>query len=97
MSGTTRDAVDSEVVWQDKPYLFVDTAGIRKVRLLEEGADHVAVVLAKRAVDRAEVCVLMVSAEEGMREMDATIAGMVQESGRAVVVAVNLRAAVLLQ
>jgi len=89
VSGTTRDAVDSEVVWQGRPYLFVDTAGIRKVRLLEEGADHVAVVQARRAIDRAEVCVLMVSAEEGMREMDATIAGLVQESGRAVVVAVN--------
>jgi GTP-binding protein len=89
VSGTTRDTVDSLVKWQDKPYLFVDTAGIRKVRLLEEGADHVAVVQAKRAIDRAEVCVLMVSAEEGMREMDATIAGLVQESGRAVVVAVN--------
>jgi GTP-binding protein len=89
VSGTTRDAVDSEVIWQGKPYLFVDTAGIRKVRLLEDGADHVAVVQAKRAIDRAEVCVLMVSAEDGMREMDATIAGLVQESGRAVVVAVN--------
>jgi GTP-binding protein len=89
VSGTTRDTVDSEVIFQGKKYLFVDTAGIRKVRLLEEGADHVAVVQAKRAIDRAEVCVLMVSAEEGMREMDATIAGLVQESGRAVVVAVN--------
>lgn len=89
VSGTTRDAVDSELVWQGKPYLFVDTAGIRKVRLLEDGADHVAVVQAKRAIDRAEVCVLMVSAEDGMREMDATIAGLVQDSGRAVVVAVN--------
>ena len=89
VSGTTRDAVDSEVVWQGKPYLFVDTAGIRKVRLLEDGADHVAVVQAKRAIDRAEVCVLMVSAEEGMREMDATIAGLVEDSSRAVVVAVN--------
>ncbi len=89
VSGTTRDAVDSEVTWQGKPYLFVDTAGIRKVRMLEDGADHVAVVLAKRAIDRAEVCVLLVSAEDGMREMDATIAGLVQESGRAVVVAVN--------
>lgn len=89
VSGTTRDAVDSEISWQGKPYLLVDTAGIRKVRLLEDGADHVAVVQAKRAIDRAEVCVLMVSAEEGMREMDATIAGLVQDSGRAVVVAVN--------
>ncbi len=89
VSGTTRDAVDSLVTWQGKPYLFVDTAGIRKVRLLEDGADHVAVVQAKRAIDRAEVCVLLVYAEDGMREMDATIAGLVQESGRAVVVAVN--------
>ena len=89
VSGTTRDTVDSLVAWNGKPYLFVDTAGIRKVRLLEDGADHVAVVQAKRAIDRAEVCVLLISAEDGMREMDATIAGLVQESGRAVVVAVN--------
>ena len=89
VSGTTRDTVDSLVTWSGKPYLFVDTAGIRKVRLLEDGADHVAVVQAKRAIDRAEVCVLLVSAEDGMREMDATIAGLIQESGRAVVVAVN--------
>ncbi len=89
VSGTTRDTVDSLVTWQGKPYLLVDTAGIRKVRLLEDGADHVAVVQAKRAIDRAEVCVLLVSAEDGMREMDATIAGLVQDSGRAVVVAVN--------
>ena len=89
VSGTTRDAVDSLLTWQDRSYLFVDTAGIRKVRLLEDGADHVAVVQAKRAIDRAEVCVLMVSAEEGMREMDATIAGLIQDSSRAVVVAIN--------
>lgn len=89
VSGTTRDAVDSLLTWHDKSYLFVDTAGIRKVRLLEDGADHVAVVQAKRAIDRAEVCVLMVSAEEGMREMDATIAGLIQDSSRAVVVAIN--------
>jgi GTPase len=89
VSGTTRDAVDSLISWQNRPYLFVDTAGIRKVRLLEDGADHVAVVQARRAIERAQVCVLLVSAEEGMREMDATIAGLIQESGRAVVVAVN--------
>ena len=87
--GTTRDSVDSLLVKGDKRYLFVDTAGIRRVRLLKENVDHVSVVQARRSLDRADVAILVLDTVEGMREMDATIGGYIQESGRAVVLAVN--------
>lgn len=87
--GTTRDAVDSLLEKGGKRYLFVDTAGIRKVRHLDENVDHVAVVQARRSLDRADVALLVLDAVEGLREMDATIAGYVQEAGRPVVIVVN--------
>jgi GTP-binding protein len=87
--GTTRDAVDSLLVKGDKRYVFVDTAGIRRVRHLKENVDHVSVVQARRSIDRADVAILLLDAVEGMREMDATIAGYIQEAGRGVVLAVN--------
>src|SRR5207249_9603571 len=87
--GTTRDAVDSPLERGGKRYLFVDTAGIRKVRHLDENVDHVAVVQARRSLERADVALLVLDAEEGLRDMDATIAGYVQEAGRPVVIVVN--------
>jgi GTPase len=87
--GTTRDAVDSLLVKGDKRYVFVDTAGIRRVRHLKENVDHVSVVQARRSIDRADVAILLLDATEGMRQMDATIAGYIQEAGRGVVLAVN--------
>jgi GTP-binding protein len=87
--GTTRDAVDSEVRRGDKRYVFVDTAGIRRPRLLKENVDHVSVVQARHSLERADVAVLVLDATEGPREMDATIGGYVQKAGRAVVLAVN--------
>jgi GTP-binding protein len=87
--GTTRDSVDSVLVKGDKRYLFVDTAGIRKVRLLQENVDHVSVVLARRSLERADVALLILDTVEGLRDMDATIAGYVQEAGRPVVLVVN--------
>jgi GTP-binding protein len=87
--GTTRDAVDSLLVKDGQRYLFVDTAGIRRTRLLKENVDHVSVVQARRSIDRADVAVLVVDAAEGMRDMDATIGGYIQEARCGVVVAVN--------
>lgn len=87
--GTTRDAVDSLLERADKRYLFVDTAGIRKVKHLKENVDHVSVVQARRSIERADIVFLVLDAEEGMREMDATIGGYVQEAGRGVVLVVN--------
>jgi GTP-binding protein len=87
--GTTRDAVDELFERRGRRYLLVDTAGIRRVRLLKENVDHVSVVQARRAIERAEVAVLVLDAESGLREMDATIGGEVVEAGAGVVVAVN--------
>jgi len=87
--GTTRDAVDSLLEKNGKQYLFVDTAGIRRARLLKENVDHVSVVQARRALERADVAILVLDATEGMREMDATIGGYALEAGRPTVIVVN--------
>jgi GTP-binding protein len=87
--GTTRDAVDSLVERRGRRYLFVDTAGIRRLRLQKEHVDHVSVVQSRHSLDRADVAVLVLDALEGLREMDATIGGFVQDSRRGVLLAVN--------
>jgi GTP-binding protein len=87
--GTTRDSVDSLVERGDKRYLLVDTAGIRRIRLRKELVDHVSVVQARHSLERADVAVLVLDAVEGLREMDATIGGYVQDSRRGVLIAVN--------
>ena len=87
--GTTRDAVDSLLVRDGQRYLFVDTAGIRRSRHLQENVDYVSVVQSRRAIDRADVALLILDAVEGLREMDATIGGYVHEAGRGMVVVVN--------
>jgi GTP-binding protein len=87
--GTTRDSVDEVFERKGRRYRLVDTAGIRKVRLLKENVDHVSVVQSRRAIGRAHVAVVVLDAEEGLREMDATIGGEVLEAGAGVVIAVN--------
>jgi GTPase len=87
--GTTRDAVDEVFERRGRRYRLVDTAGIRRVRLLKENVDHVSVVLARRAIARADVAVLVLDAESGLREMDATIGGELVDAGAGVVIAVN--------
>ncbi len=87
--GTTRDAVDSLLERDGKRYLLVDTAGIRRARLLEQNVDHVSVVQSRQSIERGEVAVVVLDAADGLRDMDATIAGYVEEAGRAVVLAVN--------
>jgi GTP-binding protein len=87
--GTTRDTVDSVVEHDGARYLFVDTAGIRRQRLLKENVDHVSVVQARKAIERCDVAVLVLDPDDGLREMDATIGGYIQDAARAVVVAVN--------
>jgi GTP-binding protein len=87
--GTTRDAVDSLLERDGRTFLFVDTAGIRRQKHLKENVDHVSIVQAKRALERSDVALLVLDAAEGVREMDATIGGYVQEAGRPVVLVVN--------
>ncbi len=87
--GTTRDTVDSPFERAGRRYLLVDTAGIRRVRLLKENVDHVSVIQARRAVEHADVAFVVLDAESGLREMDATIAGRAVEAGVGIVVVVN--------
>jgi GTP-binding protein len=87
--GTTRDAVDDVFERDGRRYRLVDTAGIRRVRLLRENVDHVSVVQARHAIERSDVAILVLDVEAGLREMDATIGGDILEAGVGVVIAAN--------
>lgn len=89
IAGTTRDAVDTLVTKDDKKYLFIDTAGIRRKSKVNDNLEKYSVLRAYMAVDRADVCVIMIDAEEGFTEQDSKIAGYAHEQGKASVVAVN--------
>lgn len=87
--GTTRDATDTEVVIDGHRYCFVDTAGIRRRRLLKETVDHVSVLQARRSIRRADVAALVIDATEGVRELDIVVSNDVREMARGAVIVVN--------
>lgn len=87
--GTTRDAIDSEVTVDEQKYIFIDTAGMRKRGKINENVERYSVVRALNAVDRADVCIIMVDANEGVTEQDTKIAGYIHEQGKASIIAVN--------
>ncbi|MEA5137110.1 MAG: ribosome biogenesis GTPase Der [Candidatus Fimivivens sp.] len=89
IAGTTRDATDTEVDNDYGKYLFIDTAGIRRKNKVTESIEHYSVLRAYMAVDRAEVCVIMIDALEGFTEQDSKIAGYAHEQGKGCIVAVN--------
>lgn len=88
-AGTTRDAVDTPVIRGGKKYLLIDTAGIRRKSKVNDNIEKYSVLRAYMAVDRADVCVIMIDAEEGFTEQDSKIAGYAHEQGKASVIAVN--------
>ncbi len=87
--GTTRDAIDSEVRWRGTEYLFIDTAGVRRRGRIERGVERISVDRTMKAVERAEVAVLLMDAAEGVTDQDTKIAGLVLQAGRGCVLAVN--------
>lgn len=89
IAGTTRDAVDTELVYQGKEYVFIDTAGLRRKNKIKEELERYMIVRTVSAVERADVVVLVIDAQEGVTEQDAKIAGIAHERGKAVMVAVN--------
>ncbi len=89
IAGTTRDAVDTEIVYHGKEYVFIDTAGIRRKNRVKEELEHFMVLRAVSAVEKADVVVLVIDAVEGVTEQDAKIAGIAHERGKAVIIAVN--------
>jgi GTP-binding protein len=87
--GTTVDSVDTEVLYEGEPLILIDTAGIRRKRSVEEGLEALAVMQALRAIERSNVVVLMIDAQQGASEQDARLAGLSIERGRALVIALN--------
>ncbi|MBE6610910.1 MAG: ribosome biogenesis GTPase Der [Ruminococcaceae bacterium] len=87
--GTTRDAVDTRVENEFGKYTFIDTAGIRRQSRVEDRIEKFSVLRAKMAVERADVCVLMIDANEGVTEQDEKIAGIAHESGKACIIVIN--------
>jgi GTP-binding protein len=91
MPGTTRDAIDVELQWHGKKFTVVDTAGIRKAGKVHKAGqvENVAVVIAKRAIARADVVVLMIDALEGPADQDGAIAGEAERTGSSIVIVAN--------
>ena len=89
IAGTTRDAVDTEVTYHGKEYVFIDTAGLRRKNKIKEELEKYMIVRTVSAVERADVVVMVIDAAEGVTEQDAKIAGIAHERGKAVVIAVN--------
>lgn len=89
VAGTTRDAVDSEVIRGEQKYIFIDTAGMRRKAKVTENIEHFSVLRALMAVDRADVCVVMIDATVGFTEQDSKVAGYAHDKGKACVIAVN--------
>lgn len=87
--GTTRDAIDSRVENKYGKYNFIDTAGIRRQSRVADRIEKYSVLRAKMAVERADVCILVIDASEGITEQDEKIAGIAHEAGKATIIAVN--------
>jgi GTP-binding protein len=89
ISGTTRDAIDSELVRGGRRYVIIDTAGIRRKGKTTDEAEKLAVISARKAIERSEVALVMIDATEGVAAQDATVAGYAEEAGKAALILVN--------
>jgi len=89
ISGTTRDSIDEWIEREGRAYQIIDTAGIRRKGKTTDEAEKLAVISARKAIERAEVVILVVDGLEGVTAQDATVAGYAEEAGRAAIIAVN--------
>lgn len=89
VAGTTRDAIDSKYENKYGKYVFIDTAGIRKKSKIEENVEKYSIIRALAAIEKADVCVLVIDATEGVTEQDTKIAGEAHEAGKGVIILVN--------
>ncbi len=89
IAGTTRDAIDTEIVHDGEGYVFIDTAGLRRKGRVTDDIERYSVIRTVAAVDRANICIVMIDATQGITDGDATIAGIAHESGKGVIIAVN--------
>lgn len=89
IAGTTRDAVDAEVTYNGKEYIFIDTAGLRRKNKIKEELEQYMIARTVSAVERADIVILLIDALEGVTEQDAKIAGIAHERGKGIIIAVN--------
>ncbi len=87
--GTTRDAVDTEFVFEGQKFLLIDTAGIRRKGKTKLMAEKLSVIMAKKALERADIALLMIDATEGVTNLDATIAGYALDAGCSIIIVIN--------
>ena len=89
MAGTTRDAVDTTIQNQFGTFTFIDTAGLRRKSKVEDAIEHYSNLRAEMAVERADVCLILIDAQVGFTEQDSKVAGIAHEAGKACIVCVN--------
>ncbi len=89
IAGTTRDAIDSEFQNEHGKYVFIDTAGIRRKSKVKENIEKYSVMRSNLAIERADVCIMMIDATEGVSEQDSKIIGEAHEAGKGIIIAVN--------
>ncbi|MCD7854794.1 MAG: ribosome biogenesis GTPase Der [Clostridiales bacterium] len=89
VAGTTRDAIDTAYETDGKKYIFIDTAGIRRRSKIKENIEKYSIIRAVAAVERCDVCIIMIDASEGITDQDTKIAGIAHEAGKACIIAVN--------
>lgn len=89
VAGTTRDAIDTPFLWEDHQLLLIDTAGIRRSGKIQGTVEYYSVLRAQRAIERCDVALTIIDAEEGLRDGDKRVAGMAHEAGKASVLVVN--------
>ena len=89
VAGTTRDAIDSYFENETGRYVFIDTAGMRKKSRVDESIERYSVLRAQMAIERSDVCLILIDAQEGVTEQDTKVAGMAHEAGKASIIVVN--------
>lgn len=89
IAGTTRDAIDTDVRYNGKEYIFIDTAGLRRKNKIKEEIERFSIIRAVTAVERADVVLMVIDATEGITEQDAKIAGIAHERGKGIIIVVN--------
>ena len=89
VAGTTRDAIDSKFENQQGKYIFIDTAGMRRKSKVEENVEKYSVLRATMAIERSDVCLIMIDAQEGVTEQDTKVAGLAHNAGKACIIVVN--------
>ena len=89
IAGTTRDSIDSVLKYNKKEYILIDTAGMRKKGKIYESVEKYSLIRSMRAIDRSDICLLVINAEEGIKEHDKHIAGYAINSGKGIIIVVN--------